>query len=78
MAPRKVARAEEFFLGMGMKIVTGSRYLGGFVGDRTAEDSWLTEKVQVWIESMKTLSGVSCKHPQSDYADMQKSVRQEW
>ena len=49
-----------------------------FVGDRTAEDSWLEEKVQVWIESMKTLSGVSCKHLQSDYADMQKSVRQEW
>ena len=43
---RNVTRAEEFFRGMGVKIVTGSRYLGGFVGDRAAENSWLTEKVQ--------------------------------
>ena len=39
MAPRNVARAEEFFCGIGIKIITGSRYLGGFVGDRAAKDS---------------------------------------
>ena len=31
MAPQNVARAEEFFRGMGAKIVTGSWYLRGFV-----------------------------------------------
>ena len=46
VAPQNVARAEEFFRGRGMKIVTGSRYLGDFIGDRAAEDSWLAEKVQ--------------------------------
>ena len=39
VAPRNVARAEEFFHGMGMNIMTGSRYLEGFFGDRVAEDS---------------------------------------
>ena len=45
MAPQTVARAEKFFRGMGVKIVTGSWYLGIFVIDRAAEDSWLAEKV---------------------------------
>ena len=32
VAPNNVARAEEFFQGMGLKIVTRSQYLGGFIG----------------------------------------------
>ena len=36
VAPRNVPRAEEFFRGMGVNIVTGSCYLGGFVGDGAA------------------------------------------
>ena len=50
-----VARAEEFFCGMGVNIVTGSRYFGVFVGDRAAEDIWIAKKVQGWTESVKTL-----------------------
>ena len=78
MDPRNVARAEEFFRGMGVKIVTGSRYLGVFVGDRAAEDSWMAEKVMGWAESAKTLTGAVLKHPQSAYAGLQNSLQQEW
>ena len=46
VAPRNLARAEEFFCRMGVKIVTGSRYLGVFVGDRSTETIWLEEEVQ--------------------------------
>ena len=62
MALRNVARAGDFFCGMVIKVVTGSRYLGVFVGYREAEDSWMAEKVQGWTESVKTLSGVTYKH----------------
>ena len=78
VAPRNEARAEEFFRGMGVKIVTGSWYLGVFVGDKAAEDSWLVEKVQDWAESVKTLVGVTFKHRQSAFAVLQKSLQQEW
>ena len=78
MAPRNVARAEEFFCRMGIKIITGSPYLGIFVGDRAAEDRWLAEMVQYWKESMKTLSRVTCNHQQSAYTGMKKSLQQEW
>ena len=33
VAERNVPRAKEYFRGMGIRVVTGSRYLGGFVGD---------------------------------------------
>ena len=43
--PRNVARAEYFIRGMKIKVVTGSRYLEVFVGNRAAEDIWLADKV---------------------------------
>ena len=73
-----MARAEEFFRGMGINIVTGSCYLKGFVGNRVAEDSWLEAKVQGWMELVITLSGVARKHLQSTYAGLQKSLQQGW
>ena len=45
MAPWNVARAEEFFCGMGIKVVTRSQYLGVFVSDRAINDISLAEKV---------------------------------
>ena len=59
LTPRNVARAEKFFRGMGMQIVTGSRYLGGFIGDAAAEKSWLAGKVEGWAESVGALAGGS-------------------
>ena len=37
VAPINVAREEEFFRGVGFQVVTGSWYLGGFIGDGAAE-----------------------------------------
>ena len=44
VAPRNVLREEEFFLGMVVKIITVSRYLGGCVGVDAAEENWLAGK----------------------------------
>ena len=38
---KNMLRAEDFFRGMGIKVVTGSRYFRVFVGDREAKDRWL-------------------------------------
>ena len=65
VAPRNVARAEEFFRGMVLQVVTGSWYLGGFIGYGAAEKRWLAGKVEGWVESVENLAGVARKHPQS-------------
>ena len=76
--PRNMAREDDLFRGMGIKVVTGSCYLGGFVGDRAAEDSCISEKVKGWTKSETNLSGVAYKHLHSAYAGLQKSLQQEW
>ena len=78
MAPGNVARAEEHFRRLVIRVVTGHRYLGSFIGDVEAERKWLKEKVQGWTESVSVLAEVAHKHPQSAYAGLQKSLQQEW
>ena len=56
----------------------GSRYLGGFVGERETESQWVRTKLEGWAESVRTLSRVARKHLQSAYAGLQKSLQQEW
>ena len=46
VSEHNVPRATEYFRGMGMKIVTGRRYLGGFVGERGTERQWVKTKVE--------------------------------
>ena len=41
VAPGNVARAEEHFRGLVIRVVTVHRYLGGFIGDAAAEQEWL-------------------------------------
>ena len=65
-------------MGLGIRVVTGHRYLGGFIGNAAAEREWLKEKVQGWTELVSVLAGVAHKHPQSAYAGLQKSLQQEW
>ena len=40
LAPRNVAKTEAFFRGMGLKLVTRSLYIGGFMVDQGAEETW--------------------------------------
>ena len=75
VAPPNVAREEEFFSKMGLKVVMSSKYLGGFIGEGEAEKIWMTGKVAGWAESVETLAGVSRKHPQSAYDGLQKSLQ---
>ena len=69
VAERNLPRSKEYFRGIGIQVVTGSPYLGGFVGERDTEGQWVQTKVAGWAESVRTLARVARKHPQSAYAD---------
>ena len=73
-----LARAEELFWGVVITVVTGSRYLGGLIGERDVETMWLDERVKGLADLVRTLSGVTRKHQKSAYAGLQKSLQQEW
>ena len=55
---------------MWIKVMTVSRYLGRFVGEREVEASCIKKKVEGWDEFVRTLVGVARKHPQSAYAGL--------
>ena len=44
VASGNVARAEEHFRGIGIRVVTENRYLEGYSGDAEAEKGWLWKK----------------------------------
>ena len=43
VSPGNVLMSDDLFQGMGVKIVTGRRYLGVFIRDVTREEIWLAE-----------------------------------
>ena len=63
---------------MGIKVVTGHKYLGGFIGDSKVEKRWLARKVAGWTKLVETLAGVPRKHSQSAYSELKNSLQQEW
>ena len=74
VAPGNVALAEDHFGGLGIRVVTGHRYLGDYIRDKEAEGRWLAAKIMGWKESVEILAGVSQKHLQSAFAGLQKSL----
>ena len=73
-----IQQLDAHFQGMGVWVVTVSRYLGGFIGDQESEKNWLAEKVKVWMHSVEVLIGVALRHPQTAYNGLQKSPHQDW
>jgi len=71
-------RAEVCFADFGFKVVTGSRYLGGFIGDKAEQREWVEEKATTWAAGVIELSKVVGRYPQAAYAGLQKSLQQEW
>jgi hypothetical protein len=40
--------------------------------------SWVQEKAEGWVDSVKELAMVAERYPQAAYAGLQKSLQQEW
>ena len=71
-------RAEAQFRGMGVRVVTRSRYLGGFIGNQDLYKAWLAEKVEVWMHLVEVLAGVARRHPHTACAGLKFSLQKEW
>ena len=72
-------KAQDCFMAFGFKVVTGGRYLGGFIGDQAEQREWVAQKASTWAEGILKLSKVVVgRYPQAAYAGLQKSRQQEW
>jgi hypothetical protein len=71
-------KAESSFHDLGFKVCNGSRYLGGYIGDSAAQQTWIEKKTKAWADSVTELAMVAARFPQAAYAGLQKSLQQEW
>ena len=78
VAPHNVEPAKIEFAGLNFQVETDSRYLGSFIGEATKRDSWIANKVDDWVQSIKKLAGAARAYPQSAYSAHHRSGQQEW
>ena len=70
--------AKTYFADLGFTIVTGARYLGGFVSKDLDQTLWVEAQAKKWPDAVGVLAYVAENHPQAAYAGLQKSLQQEW
>ena len=71
-------RASGLFHDIGISVVTGSRFLGGFVGEQSLAADFVSNKVRVWCECIQSLSDVAISEPQASFAALARSLQFEW
>jgi hypothetical protein len=71
-------QAKAYFEDLGFKVVRGSRYLGGFLGKASAQQTWVVKQTEKWADAVGELSMVAERYPQAAYAGLTRSLQQEW
>ena len=72
------SEAESLFHGLGVRTVTGHRYLGGFIGDSCQRDLFVQNKVNSWVDHVRVFSDIAVTQPQLAYVAVTRSLQHEW
>jgi len=59
-------------------VVTGHKFLGGFIGSRSERDEYVLSKVYRWVEHGDVLAKAALTQPQLAYAAFSRSLQHEW
>ena len=55
--------AESLFQGLGVRIVSGHRYLRGFIGDLNQRNVYMQKKVNNWVNHVHVFSDIAVTQP---------------
>ena len=61
-----------------VQVVSGHRFVGGFIGDSVQRQDFLSWKVRDWNSRIQTLAAVASSQPQAVYAALTKIQQFEW
>ena len=61
-----------------MNFISGSRYLGAYLGPRDQLEAWVKPQVEAWDHGVRVLGKISLRHPQLAYAGLGMSMQLEW
>ena len=69
---------QQLFGDLGVQIVPGHRFLGGYLGDHSGRMQYVSEKVNVWVSHLLSLTKIADEEPQAAYTALTKSFQHEW
>ena len=72
------SEAEALFQGLGVHVVTGHRYLGGFIGDLNQRNVFVQKKVNNWVNHVHVFGDIALSQPQLAYTAVTRSLQFEW
>ena len=76
--PPDMSQAQEIFGDSGVQIVSGHRFLGGYVGDPVGSMEFVQSKVETWVHCIECLAQAADSHPQAAHAALSHSLQFEW
>ena len=69
------AENQEFAVeGLNLNFVSGSRYLGAYLGPQVELEVCVKPQVEAWAQGIKVLAKISQRHPQLAYAGLGMSL----
>jgi len=78
VGPSYVNQATSLFSDLGIKVVSGSHFLGGFVGEHSMASDFVAQKVKMWVDCVQCLSDIAKVQPQAAHAAVSRSLQFEW
>ena len=64
--------------GLTLNFVSGSRYLGAYLGPQAELEAWVKPQVEAWTHGVRVLAKIARRHPQSAYTGLGMSLQFEW
>ena len=64
----EVAKRKFDVEGLDLNFISGSRYIGAYIGPRDQLEAWVKPQVEAWSHRVKVLGKIAQRHPQSAYS----------
>ena len=71
-------QAKAIFSDLKINVVTGFKFIGGFIGSGNDIEKWLIEKVQKRVSCVHSLASAAEEFPHSAHTVLTKSLPHEW
>jgi len=76
--PSDMQEETDMFHDLGVRLVSGSRLLEGFVGEKSLAADFVSNKVKVWRNCIQQFSDVTIVEPQASFTALARSLQFEW
>ena len=70
-----VQQASALFSDLGIRVLSGGLFLGGFIGECNLVANFVSDKVQLWSRCVQRLLDVAMSYPKAAHAALARSLQ---